>query len=182
VRPPRLGGNRRLGVFGTRSNFRPNPLGLSVVALEGIDYENGTAYLRLKGIDILDATPILDIKPYLPYADCRPEASGGFAQNRPEVVLKVVFADPARAVLKGLPPGESSALARLLVQVLRLDPRPAYYGHQGPKNDFGMYLLDWNVRWRLHARTATVIALEKQTGRWVSCEAAGIRDKENNEE
>ena len=165
VRPPRLGGNRRMGVFGTRSNFRPNPIGLSLVVLEGIAYDNGAAHLRLKGLDILDGTPVLDIKPYLPYADCRPEASGGFAQKRPQAVLKVCFADRVRTALKYMDPSDRRQMTRLLVQVLRLDPRPAYYGDQGKKRDFAIYLFDWNVRWRLHEKTATVTALEKQTGR-----------------
>jgi tRNA-Thr(GGU) m(6)t(6)A37 methyltransferase TsaA len=93
VRPPRLGGNQRLGVFGTRSNFRPNPIGLSLVTLEDIAYDGGGACLRLKGIDLLDQTPVLDIKPYIPYADCCPKAVGGFAGERPEAVLTVRFAD-----------------------------------------------------------------------------------------
>jgi len=131
VRPPRLGGNRRVGVFGTRSNFRPNPIGLSLVALEGIAYDGG-AHLRLKGIDLLDQTPVLDIKPYIPYADCRPERR---------------------------------QLARLLVQVIQLDPRPAYYGDQRPKQAFGMHLGDWNVRWRLDGVVACVIQLEPRFGR-----------------
>lgn len=164
VRPPRLGGNQRLGVFGTRSNFRPNPIGLSLVTLENIAYDGGGACLRLKGIDLLDQTPVLDIKPYLPYADCCPEAVGGFAGERPEAVLTVRFADRVRAALRQMRPQEKRQLARLLVQVLRLDPRPAYYGDQGKKQDFGMHLLDWNVRWRLEGRIAMVTNLGHQPG------------------
>jgi tRNA-Thr(GGU) m(6)t(6)A37 methyltransferase TsaA len=160
VRPPRLGGNRRLGVFGTRSNFRPNPIGLSLVRLEGIAYENGGVRLDLAGIDMLDQTPVLDIKPYIPYADCRPEAVGGFAPHPPKAVLQVRFALRVRATLQGMPPLVRRQWARLLVQVLRLDPRPAYYGTQGKKKDFGFQLLDRNVRWRVAGATATVTRLE----------------------
>jgi tRNA-Thr(GGU) m(6)t(6)A37 methyltransferase TsaA len=164
VRPPRLGGNRRVGVFGTRSNFRPNPIGLSLVTLEGIVYGGG-AHLRLKGIDLLDQTPVLDIKPYIPYADCRPEADGGFARERPEAVLRVRFAVRVRATLHAMPYPERRQLARLLVQVIQLDPRPAYYGDQRPKQAFGMHLGDWNVRWRLDGLVATVIQLDPRPGR-----------------
>lgn len=163
VRPPRLGGNQRVGVFGTRSNFRPNPIGLSLVTLEDIAYDGGGACLRLKGIDLLDQTPVLDIKPYIPYADCRPEAVAGFARERPEAVLTVRFADRVRAVLRQMCSQEKRQLTRLLVQVLRLDPRPAYYGERGQKQNFGMHLLDWNARWRLENKTVTVTHLEHQS-------------------
>lgn len=164
VRPPRLGGNRRLGVFGTRSNFRPNPIGLSLVTLEGIAYDGG-AHLSLKGIDLLDQTPVLDIKPYIPYADCRPEADGGFARERPEAVLQVRFAARVRVALHTMPYPERRHLVRLLVQVIQLDPRPAYYGDQRPKQAFGMHLGDWNVRWRLDGAVATIIQLDPRSGR-----------------
>ncbi len=166
VRPPRLGGNQRLGVFGTRSNYRPNPIGLSLVVLEGIDYRGGMARLRLMGIDILDQTPVLDIKPYLPYTDCRIEAWGGFAQARPEPTLKVCFTPPVRLVLHRMSSQERRELARFIIQVLRLDPRPAYYGDQGSKRAFGTHLLGWNVRWHLQDRTVSVTDLERRSGGW----------------
>ena len=95
VKPPRLGGNRRMGVFATRSPFRPNPIGLSCVRLEGIDY--GTpqgAVLRVSGVDLMDQTPIYDIKPYLPYADCHPDALDGFAGEVRAAILRVLAQDP----------------------------------------------------------------------------------------
>jgi len=159
VRPPRLGGNQRLGVFGTRSNFRPNPIGLSVVELEGITYGQGGS-LQLKGLDILDQTPVLDIKPYVPYADCRPEAIGGFAHERPRAVKKVRFSRAVRAIFHQSMPGATPRLARLIVQVLQLDPRPAFYGDQSPSQVFGMHLLDWNVRWRVDDQFAVVTELQ----------------------
>lgn len=159
VRPPRLGGNQRLGVFATRSNYRPNPVGLSLVALDGISHAKGTICLQLKGIDLLDGTPVLDIKPYLPYTDCRPKALCGFAQAQPAPLLQVRFEAPVRDVLGRLAPPEMRLLARLIVQVLQLDPRPAYLAGGTSRREFGTRLMDWNVRWRLVNRTATVMAL-----------------------
>lgn len=156
VRPPRLGGNRRRGVFGTRSNFRPNPIGLSLVGLEGIDYGRHGGHLRLTGIDLIDQTPVLDVKPYLPYADCRPEALAGFARERPSAPLRVRFAAAVRLRLRRIPFEERRQLARLMIQVLRLDPRPAYLAGRARREDFGTRLLDWNIRWRLDGATATV--------------------------
>jgi tRNA-Thr(GGU) m(6)t(6)A37 methyltransferase TsaA len=160
VRPPRLGGNRRMGVFGTRSNFRPNPIGLSAVVLEDIVYGAHGAQLRLKGIDILDQTPVLDIKPYLPYADCLADAGAGFARIRPKATLSVRFDARVRTVLRELPHPARRQLARLLIQVLRLDPRPAYFNRSSQRRVFGMHLMDWNVRWRLEGGMVVVAALE----------------------
>ena len=160
VRPPRQGGNQRLGVFSTRSNFRPNALGLSAVALERIVHNGRGVQLQLKGIDILDQTPVLDIKPYLPYADCHPQALGGFAQTRPQAVLRVRFDARARGALRRLAGPDRRQLTRLLVQVLGLDPRPAYAARMDRKRDYGMHLLDWNVRWRVADATALVTGLE----------------------
>jgi tRNA-Thr(GGU) m(6)t(6)A37 methyltransferase TsaA len=160
VRPPRQGGNQRMGVFSTRSNFRPNPLGLSAVALEGIVHDDRGLRLQLRGIDILDRTPVLDIKPYLPYADCHPQAVGGFAHRRPEAVLRVRFDTQVRSALRILTDSGRRQLVRLLVQVLCLDPRPAYTAGSNCKRGYGMHLLDWNVRWRVEDATAVVTALE----------------------
>jgi len=160
VRPPRQGGNQRMGVFSTRSSFRPNPLGLSAVALEEIVHDGRGMHLRLKGIDILDQTPVLDIKPYLPYADCHPQALGGFAQTRPDPVLKVYFDSRVRVALQHMRDPDRRRLTRLLVQVLRLDPRPAYADRMARRRDYGMHLLDWNIRWRVNGATAVVTALE----------------------
>lgn len=175
VRPPRLGGNQRLGVFATRSNYRPNPLGFSLVALEGITYDKGTTLLLLKGIDLLDGTPVLDIKPYLPYADCRPEAVGGYAQEPPAPVLRVRLAAPVREALRRLPVREKRRLARMIVQVLRLDPRPAYLDRKGCRQEFGTRLMEWNVRWQLADRTATVVRLTPWVDGAVPSSTAGGR-------
>lgn len=117
VRPPRLGGNTRVGVFATRSPFRPNGLGLSAVRLLAV--ENGPI-LRISGADMVDSTPIYDIKPYIPYADCIPEADGGFAAEPPQATLSVDL--PEQLLPPGLPPEWRRALCEALAQ----DPRPAY--------------------------------------------------------
>lgn len=119
VRPPKLGGNERRGVFATRSPFRPNRIGLSVVRLEKLEFSEGEPLLFVRGGDLMDGTPIFDIKPYLPYADSVPEATGGFAVPAGEAELEVVV--PAELREK-LPEERLPAL----LQILRLDPRPGY--------------------------------------------------------
>ena len=151
VRPPRLGGNRRLGVFATRSPFRPNHLGLSVLRLKSIEAKGGGGVsLNVSGVDMLDGTPVVDIKPYIPYADAIPEASGGFASEAPAQRLQVVFtpqAEHQRAQL-GLADEIVEALARLIA----LDPRPAYTAGNDEGREYGLSLYDWNVRWQVYDR------------------------------
>ena len=131
VRPPRLGGNARLGVFATRSPFRPNPIALSAVTLAGMEKtrEWGTV-LRVRGADLMDGTPILDIKPYLPYADCRPEAVGGFASAPAGETLAV---ECLPELWEKVPPQRREALRA----VLALDPRPRYQEDPGRVYGFG---------------------------------------------
>ncbi len=146
VRPPRLGGDRRIGVFATRSGFRPNPIGMSAVELTGIQTGGGKLHLHLKGIDLLDGTPVLDVKPYLPYTDSIPAARGGFAPEPPRTDLAVTFSDEAEAIClrkeRDLP-----HLRSLLIQMLRMDPRPAYYVRSPKKQVFGFRLYDFDVQW-----------------------------------
>lgn len=139
VRPPKLGGNKRMGVFATRSPFRPNPIGLSAVRLEKIDLDCPFApVLHIVGADIMDNTPLYDIKPYLPYADAYPEASGGFAlQDR--VGLKVVCEDK---LLFKLPEEKREGLVSLLAQ----DPRPAY--QEDPQRIYTMSYSDFQVSFK----------------------------------
>ncbi len=146
VRPPRLGGNRRLGVFATRSTFRPNPIGLSAVKLERITTRQGRVILHLQGVDLLDGTPVLDIKPYLPYADRIPEATGGFAFDAPGSLAAVEFSPKAAAFCASWPHGD---LRELLIQLLRHDPRPAYQHFQHAPRSYGMRLFDCDVRWEM---------------------------------
>ncbi len=160
VRPPRLGGNQRLGVFATRSTFRPNPIGLSPVRLERIDCTEGTVRLHLSGVDLLDGTPVLDIKPYLPYADVIEGARGGFAEEAPGPKLAVVFAPEALAKCTALAV-DYPGLPRLIEQVLAADPRPAYAGAGQGERVYGIKLLDFDLRFRIEGATAVVLDLAR---------------------
>lgn len=145
VRPPRLGGNRRVGVFASRSGFRPNPIGQSAVSLLGVERRDGKAWLRLGGIDLLDGTPVLDIKPYLPYADHIPRARGGYAQEAPPSRRTVVFTPAAASACRTLGQGRHGDLEGLITALLHHDPRPAYRDATRPAT-FGMALWDLNIR------------------------------------
>ncbi len=147
VRPPRLGGNQRVGVFATRSPFRPNPIGLSRVELRTIDRSGPGINLILGGVDLLDQTPVLDIKPYLPYADALDDAKTGFAPTQPPNPQQLSFAQGAEAFLAGLDRAFADHLRRLIRQVLEQDPRPAYLHDNEARQCFGMQLYDYNIRW-----------------------------------
>jgi len=140
VRPPRLGGNTRLGVFASRSPFRPNPIGLSVVQLDGVDTTAGVR-LKVSGVDMVDGTPILDIKPYLPWADAIPEARGGVADQAPQS-LAVSFSPEAEQQLAHDDPRRT-----LIEQVLALDPRPAY--HRDPERRYINAVAGLEIHWRV---------------------------------
>ncbi|QFY88427.1 tRNA (N6-threonylcarbamoyladenosine(37)-N6)-methyltransferase TrmO [Magnetovirga frankeli] len=146
VRPPRLGGNRRLGVFASRSNFRPNPIGLSVVRLDRLDYSGQRASLLISGLDLLDGTPVLDIKPYVPYVDAVDDARNGIAAQAPAKALRIGFSPEALAQLARLEAG--AQLQRLIGEILSLDPRPAYrQGESG--REHATRLMGQDVRWRM---------------------------------
>ena len=149
VRPPRLGGNTRMGVFATRSPFRPNALGLSSVRLERVDYEgqDGPA-LVVAGADLMDGTPIFDIKPYLRYGDCHPEASGGFTDAQERKLLAVEFPEPW---LARVPEEKREALRGVLAN----DPRPSY--QHDPERVYGMTFAGLEVRFRVADGTLTVV-------------------------
>jgi len=152
VRPPRLGGNQRLGVFATRSPFRPNPIGLSCVRLAGVDLHTPDGpVIRVAGADLLDGTPIYDIKPYLPYADCKPDAVGGFASVPKEATLAVTV--PAE-LLERVPAEKRAALTGVLAQ----DPRPSY--QDDPERVYGMTFAGLEVRFRVKGEELTVCAVE----------------------
>lgn len=138
VRPPRLGGNRRLGVFATRSPFRPNALGLSAVRLDAVEPDTPQGpILHVSGADLLDGTPIYDIKPYIPYADAIPEASGGFTDRVDRLLLAV---DCPPDLLERVPPEKREALLAVLAQ----DPRPSY--QEDPERVYGMAFAGLNVK------------------------------------
>lgn len=153
VRPPRLGGNTRVGVFATRSPFRPNPIGLSCVKLEAIrtDPKLGPV-LEISGADLLDGTPIYDIKPYLPYADCRPEAVGGFAAAAPESQLRVEL---PQELAELLPPEKLKALLGVLAQ----DPRPSY--HRDPERVYGMRFGGYSLHFTVSQQTLRVLSMTR---------------------
>lgn len=149
VRPPRLGGNQQHGVFATRSPFRPNRLGLSVVKLERVDLEGDAApRLFVSGVDLVDGTPIIDIKPYIRYADAVTEARSGFAEDRPEV----------RPVMWGVPELPPDPARSIIEQSLSLQPQPAY--HEDCGREYGTEIAGWRVRWTLRDTQAVVIACE----------------------
>lgn len=149
VRPPRLGGNRKIGVFASRSPFRPNSLGLSVVRNEGLGRDDGgRLVLRISDHDLIDGTPVLDIKPYLPFADSVPEASLGWADSGPTQRLPVVFLEEAQAQLAGLPAERYPDLRGLIEDVVSYDPRPSFRRGRDEERIYGAHLYDLNVRFR----------------------------------
>jgi tRNA (adenine37-N6)-methyltransferase len=143
VRPPRLGGNKKVGVFATRSTHRPNPIGLSVVKLERIETGPEKVVLHLSGIDLIDGTPVLDIKPYIPYSDSLPHAQHSFAGEEPNAVA-VNFSPAALAQLADWP---DQNYRDLIVEVLSQDPKPAYQ-KPDPQRIYGVLLGAGNVQWR----------------------------------
>lgn len=152
VRPPRLGGNTRMGVFATRSPFRPNPIGLSCVKLEGVELSTPEGpVIHVSGADLMDGTPIYDIKPYIPYADCRPEAEGGFAADAPQARLQVDIPD---GLLARVPEDRRAALAGVLAQ----DPRPSYQNDPGRVYGFGFAGLE--VRFTVSDGWLTVVDIQ----------------------
>ena len=154
VRPPRLGGNTRMGVFATRSPFRPNPIGLSCVKLEGVELHTPEGpVIHVSGADLMDGTPIYDIKPYLPYADCKPDARGGFASAPAGARLTVNI--PAEW-LRQIPEDKREALE----DVLACDPRPSY--QDDPERVYGMAFADMEVRFRVEGDVLTVCAVERK--------------------
>ena len=149
VRPPRLGGNERVGVFATRSPFRPNNIGLSSVKLERVEHtENEGDVLIVSGADLMDGTPIIDIKPYVPYADAHPEASGGFAAETFGKKLKVVFPEE---LLSRVEPGKREGLKDLLAE----DPRPAV--QDDPERVYGMRFSDVEIKFVVSDGVLTVV-------------------------
>ena len=157
VRPPRLGGNTRVGVFATRSPFRPNPIGLSVVELKSV---NGTT-LELAGGDFLDGTPVLDIKPYIPYVDAIVGATGGFAPEKPQPLLTVTFAPEAEKTLQELSPAAYPNLREVIQGVVEQDPRPAYYDAKKRDASFGFCLWDLNIRWQAQDTGAIITEITR---------------------
>lgn len=156
VRPPRLGGNKRMGVFATRSPFRPNSIGLSSVKLLGVENtaEFGTV-LKVGGADLLDGTPIYDIKPYLPYVDSHPEASNGFALEEKDGKLEIDF---PQELLSIIPENKRNAL----ISVLKQDPRPGY--QDDPERIYGLEFAGYDIRFKINDNILTVTQIKKTLG------------------
>ena len=153
VRPPRLGGNTRMGVFATRSPFRPNNLGLSSVKLLGVEHtEKYGTVLHVGGADLMDGTPIFDIKPYIPYGDCHPEATGGFTDTAGEFLLQVNFPEE---LLRKLPAEKHSAA----IGVLSHDPRPSY--QRKPDRVYGLTFAGFDIRFKVTEDILTVEEVNK---------------------
>lgn len=161
VRPPRLGGNEKVGVFASRSTHRPNPIGLSVVELVRVESDVGVK-LHIRGADLLDGTPVLDIKPYIPYAEAIPQARAGFAQEAPQR-LSVTWRDEALSTARSI----SSDLQRIVEAVLCFDPRPAYQNE--PMRIYGAHIAGCNVRFRIEGENVEIIGVE------VSGSPAGVK-------
>ena len=152
VRPPRLGGNQRMGVFATRSPFRPNAMGLSSVRLEGVRQDPSLGpVLDVSGADLVDGTPILDIKPYLPYADCHPDATGGFTDA---LEMRPLTVQASPALLKSFSPAQQEGL----LGVLACDPRPRY--QEDPERVYGLSFAGRNVKFTVKDGVLTVLAVE----------------------
>lgn len=149
VRPPRLGGNERVGVFASRSPFRPNPLGLSSVKIESIDFQNGI--IRVLGADLADGTPIYDIKPYVTYSDAHPDASSGFVDGNGWEGLEVVIPREIAAQFSG---PDLSALRQILAE----DPRPRY--HDSSEKEYGLLFADRNVKFKVKENCLSVTGIE----------------------
>lgn len=161
VRPPRLGGNARMGVFATRSTFRPNPVGMSLVELKGIRCQKEQVILELGGLDLVDGTPVVDIKPYLPFAEALPDARASYAQQAPQADMPVWFSDALETTLLQHEQ-RYPRLREFIIDVLAQDPRPAYRKEEEAGKTYAVRLLDFNVRWRVQEAGFEVFALEPQ--------------------
>ncbi|NVK02164.1 MAG: tRNA (N6-threonylcarbamoyladenosine(37)-N6)-methyltransferase TrmO [Oceanospirillaceae bacterium] len=159
VRPPRLGGNEKLGVFASRSPFRPNPIGLSVVELLSISMRGKNLVLEVRGADLLDGTPIVDIKPYLPYADSLPEAQFKLAKAAERLCQPLSFSKGAQEQLSEQTTEFGEQLAQQIEELLRCDPRPAY--QKDPERIYGVSLYQLNIRFSISDEQISVHSIER---------------------
>ncbi len=165
VRPPRLGGNERIGVFASRSPFRPNGLGLSSVRIDSIEYDAKDSdgkpigpVINVLGADLMDGTPIYDIKPYVTYADSHPDAASGFVDDKEWKPLKVVFAEAVTEPVEVTIPGWTESDVAALKEVLEQDPRPRY--QNDPDKVYGMIFNDMDVRFKVDGDVLTVVEIK----------------------
>ena len=159
VRPPHLGGNARMGVFATRSTFRPNPVGMSLVELKEIVCQKEKVILKLGSLDLVDGTPVIDIKPYLPFAESLPDATASYAQQAPVAEMHVSFTADIDQQLSRLEQ-RYPQLKTFIGEVLAQDPRPAYRKGEETGKTYAVWLHDFNVRWRVTEEGFEVFALE----------------------
>ncbi|WP_394127603.1 tRNA (N6-threonylcarbamoyladenosine(37)-N6)-methyltransferase TrmO [Vibrio hepatarius] len=157
VRPPRLGGNERIGVLASRSTFRPNGIGMSAVELKGVTQQGDQIYLELGNVDLVDQTPIVDIKPYIPYSDSVAGALGGYAELEPETA-QVIFTEQAKEVLEKRKEGMMES--KVIEQVLAQDPRPAYKKNKADNKEYAVNLFDLNVKFTVEGNFVTVTSIE----------------------
>ncbi|CRI68027.1 conserved hypothetical protein [Thiocapsa sp. KS1] len=160
VRPPRLGGRESVGVFASRAPYRPNPIGISAVEQLGLERNANGLALKVRGIDLLDGTPVLDIKPYVPYADALPNARSGFAMAAGVDAADVTFSVDALEGIAAADPTGERRLRELIAQVLAQDPRPGYMDRYPERREFGVRLYDRNIRWRIEGKAMHVVAVE----------------------
>ncbi|ASI88856.1 tRNA (N6-threonylcarbamoyladenosine(37)-N6)-methyltransferase TrmO [Vibrio mediterranei] len=157
VRPPRLGGNERVGVLASRATFRPNGIGMSSVELKGIRQHGSQVFIDVGSVDLVDGTPIVDIKPYIPYSDSIPDAISGYAESEPESI-EVAFSDIALEVLAK--DKEVAYKTQVIKEVLAQDPRPAYKKSKVDNKEYGVRLFDWNVKFKIIAQLALVTSID----------------------
>ena len=158
VRPPREGAKRQ-GVFATRSPYRPNPIGMSVLSYHGWEKKNGKLFLNVSGLDLIDQTPIIDIKPYLPYADSLPEAVGGFAHDAPQSSqFEVLFTATATQQIQQAKESYPQ-LTQLITSTLQHNPRPVHFGNIEKRKSFGLKLYEFNIQWQIENGVITVLSL-----------------------
>lgn len=162
VRPPRLGGNERIGVFASRSTFRPNGIGMSAVEVKGVTKKGDQIYIDVGSVDLVDGTPIVDIKPYIPYSDSIAGAQGGYAEEEPEK-LQVTFSSEAlssESLASETKRSDTEHMLRVIEQVLAQDPRPAYKKNKPDSKEYAVNLFDLNVKFTVNDNLITVTAIE----------------------
>jgi len=161
IRPPRLGGNQKVGVFASRSSFRPNGLGMSLVELRNININSGTASLEIACPDILDGTPIFDIKPYIAYSDSVDNAICSYANTAPIPLMVVSFSNKSEDILELIAKDYDCNLRSLIKETLSFDPRPAYKAAEDSR-EYGIYLYDLNIIWKVSGQEIEVISIQKK--------------------
>lgn len=159
VRPPRLGGNKKIGVFASRSPFRPNGIGMSRVVLQDIIIQQNKCSLKVSCPDLVDGTPIYDIKPYIHYADANPNARCGYAEEAPSAVLEVLFDQKAECFLDSVHAIKYVNLREAITEILALDPRPAYKKDTESKQ-YGLQLFDLNIIWQYSEGKAKILSIK----------------------